>query len=1249
VGLEQDRFDRRPYSVRSPKNAVLVLGMHRSGTSSIAGALVSLGGTAPLHLLPALPGNNDKGFWESRVLMDLNDEILAAGGSNWRDCRAFDVGRIDLDAMVALQARARAALEAEFGATGLPIIKDPRMCRLMRFWAPVFEEVEWSPRVVLPIRSPLEVAWSLHRRDGLSVSWACLLWLRHVLDAEAETRALPRAVLDWSQFLGDKRRALTRLAEQLELTWPNGGESAFADVDELVSPELRHHTASEADLRAHPAISDLILQTYSTLLELGDDPKNDLVLRRLDDLRARFETAATIFGQAMQELDGDLHGARLRAAERDAFATQNALERDALAAQLAVEQGVVARLTAERESLAALLAVEQDVVARLTAEREYLAAQHAVEKDAVTQLRQDHRALSAERGTLAIQLSAAKTEVDFVSGRILEANEQLARAEATIGHIDRRYAENFGASKRGLFRSWTQRSRRLTRLFGNSKDLEAVRNSAYFDERHYLATNPDVHKTGMDAARHYLAYGGREGRDPGPFFSTSAYLARYPDVAAASLNPLLHYEAHGRRENRGVLSYLDKGDSPPSDGRMTLTSPSPLPNDTVDLQSSSPTPWQPRDPSDAARVGSRRICIFSFYDPQGIVDDYVVFFLRKLGEFAGTILFYSNGALSRDSEIKLRGVVDDVVLRPNVGFDVMAYKEGLERIEYNREGLCDEVLMVNHTCYGPVFPFSELFEEMESRECDFWGVSAHAEMTPNPLTGVGTLPYHLNANFIAVRAGMLGSLSFRQYWDGIRVGPSYEDAILSHEARFTQHFTDLGYTASCYLNKRAYSTHYPAILELDQTLIDRNPLVKRRSFFHEPRYPEAYAADLPRALDVLSRTSDYDPELIWRNVIRATELRTLNTNAGLTSVLPDVRLKQNEPLYDYGAVAVCAHVYYTDMLDEIFSLTDTIPVLYDFIATTDTEIKKAAIEQAAASRKNIQNVIVRVVEENRGRDMSALFITCRDLFLDDRYGLVCRLHTKKTPHVARAQGDLFKHHMFENVLNSEGYTTNVLDMLHDKPWIGVAVPPVIQISFRTLGHAWYENRARAEELKKVLDLKIPFDPDTPVATYGTMFWFRPRALRKLFAHPWKWSEYNPEPDHVDGGLAHVQERLICYVAQDAGYTTQQIISSHLAGWNYAMMEYKLQKLCAALPNLGFINQTDILEAWRQAGYPGWVQVPGLPAEPPPPPPPPPPPSPSMTRSLRGLRLGIKRHLHEFEHDILRPLFHAVSLRSPRAS
>ena len=54
------------------------------------------------------------------------------------------------------------------------------------------------------------------------------------------------------------------------------------------------------------------------------------------------------------------------------------------------------------------------------------------------------------------------------------------------------------------------------------------------------------------------------------------------------------------------------------------------------------------------------------------------------------------------------------------------------------------------------------------------------------------------------------------------------------------------------------------------------------------------------------------------------------------------------------------------------------------------------------------------------------------------------------------------------------------------------------------------------------------------------------------------------------------------MAQDAHYATQQIVSSHLAGWNYAMLEYKLQKLSAALPNTDFCSQCSILEEWKRA-------------------------------------------------------------------
>ena len=580
----------------------------------------------------------------------------------------------------------------------------------------------------------------------------------------------------------------------------------------------------------------------------------------------------------------------------------------------------------------------------------------------------------------------------------------------------------------------------------------------------------------------------------------------------------------------------------------------------------------------------RRVCIFSFYDGAGVVDDYVLYFLKKMERHVERILFYSNGPLARNSEIALRELGHEVIQRPNVGFDVLAYKEGLQYIDFDKEGRYDEVLMVNHTCYGPIFPFDELFSSMSQRQCDFWGITAHLEMKPNPFTGTGTLPYHINSNFIVVRKPLLQSQAFRCYWEALEGSNTYEEAVQSHEVIFTQYFTKLGYTSECYLDCAKYGTLYPAIYDVDETVIDRNPILKRRAFFNDPRVLEHNAVDLPRALRIIEETSDYDRSLIWSNIVRSAELRTLNTNAALTSVLPDVRLRQGDYPRGRERVAVCAHVYYTDMLDEILALTDTIPCAYDFIATTETEAKKQEIEQTARGRKNIANVIVRVVEQNRGRDMSSLFITCRDLFLEDRYDIVCRLHTKKSPQVAAGRANGFKRHMFENLLNSDGYTANVLDMFHDNPWVGVAVPPLVHIGYPTMGHTWFANRPRANEVAALLGLDVPMDPHTPVGAFGTMFWFRPKALKPLFAHPWKWSDFNAEPHHVDGGLAHVLERLICYVAQSERYTTQQIISSRLAGRNYAMLEYKLQRLSAALPNGDFNYQVHILDEWKRSGY-----------------------------------------------------------------
>jgi len=615
----------------------------------------------------------------------------------------------------------------------------------------------------------------------------------------------------------------------------------------------------------------------------------------------------------------------------------------------------------------------------------------------------------------------------------------------------------------------------------------------------------------------------------------------------------------------------------------------------------------------------KRLAIAFFFDEAGIVDDYMLHLVKEIGRFVERTIFVANGPLNVNSELAVRELVDELLIRQNTDFDVGAYKAALEKLGFDRLRQYDEIILYNHTFFGPIFPFDEMFEEMGKSDCDFWGISDHREVRPEPAEKVEArqqdtriaqqladlqdrtrrvrstgpnpqsgnsaevMPRHIQSHFIAVRSRMLRSDSFRLYWETMPEIKHYSDSINIHEIKFTEHFSDLGFTWKVYVDSDNYGSDYPTLIQIDETVVNRSPILKRRPFFHDPIFLDHNAIDLARALRVVRERSSYDLGLIWRNVCRTTEPRTLNANAVLTSIFPDVRTKQSSSAANVGKLAVCAHLFHADMVPEVLHWANNVPLGFDFIATTDTPSKKSQIEIALAQSDKIDNAVVRLVE-NRGRDMSALFINCRDLFLDDRYGLVCRLHTKKSPQDGASRGRSFTHHVMENLLNCEGYVANVLDMFEDNPWIGVALPPIVHIAYSTLGHAWYTNRPKVEELVRRLKLKVRLDSATPVAPYGGMYWFRPRALRKLFEYEWRLGEFGEEPNSHDGDLGHALERLICYAAQDAHYLTQHIMCIHQAERNYSSLEFKLQKVCSLLPADEFSAQCALLQDWMDAGH-----------------------------------------------------------------
>lgn len=571
----------------------------------------------------------------------------------------------------------------------------------------------------------------------------------------------------------------------------------------------------------------------------------------------------------------------------------------------------------------------------------------------------------------------------------------------------------------------------------------------------------------------------------------------------------------------------------------------------------------------------KRCAIAFFYDPAGIVDEYYTYLLKAYRPSLDHLIVVVNGKLNDEGRTALLAVCDDLIVRDNSGFDVWAYKTGLEYVWEHYPDTFDEVLMFNHTFYGPLYPAGDMFSTMEKRECDFWGITAHKKEIAKTPDGDREIPFHLNSHFIAVRKPMLTSEAFIDYWRNMAPIKSYWESIDYHELRFTPYFQDKKFVVSSYVDPEKFGTAYAAFMEIDATIAAGSPLLKRRAFFHDSTFLDERAVDLPRALRLVEECTDYDTGLIWKNILRSTPARVLFTNTARLRVLPDMPQTERSAEKAPPKIAVCVHAYYADLIDEILDYTANIGVPYDFIVTTDTPEKKKHIEDAAAKRKGIGNVIVRLWRA-RGRDMSSLLIVCRDLFEGDRYDLVCRIHTKKSPQVGASQGNFFKRFVLENTLNSPGYVDNIVDLFEREPQLGIAMPPMMHISTPTLGHAWFVNKENTMALASRLGLKVPIDQGTPIAPYGGMFWFRPKALRKLFAEKFTYEDFEPEPIPVDGTLAHALERIIVYVAQDAGYYSMAVSAAKHIEYAYAMLEFKANELAARLPTGDFAKQLQIL-------------------------------------------------------------------------
>lgn len=339
------------------KIAVLVMGMHRSGTSMLTGILHELGCKGPATPLPGNSGNS-KGYFESEPIMRLNNMVLVAAKSCWNDWKPLGNEWHLSPRFDRYRAEAVKLLRSEYGDGAMIYLKDPRMCRLLPFWRQVLEQEGYRLVCIHTHRHPGDVSASLSLRKTVEVppSIGGLVWFDHIIEAEAASRDLPRIFTSYAALLSDWIAFARRAEEVLGFAWPVSLEDARPGVARLVDPGLQHHaTDTEAFLNDETAPEQFrkALQILTDWVRDGEDAEGR---RSMDQLRHDFTRLVGLLHAPVEALKAALNekgllSAKLDEAEGKLDLTRITVEEaesraDAIAAELAATQAQIETLNA---------------------------------------------------------------------------------------------------------------------------------------------------------------------------------------------------------------------------------------------------------------------------------------------------------------------------------------------------------------------------------------------------------------------------------------------------------------------------------------------------------------------------------------------------------------------------------------------------------------------------------------------------------------------------------------------------------------------------------------------------------------------------------------------------------------------------------------------------------------------------------------------------------------------------------------
>ncbi|MGH9929170.1 MAG: hypothetical protein ACREA9_08075, partial [Pyrinomonadaceae bacterium] len=491
----------------------------------------------------------------------------------------IDPDKLAPDTLHEFKRRAEEILTQDFNKCSWFVLKDPRIGRLLRLWVQAVEAHGAQPRVVIPIRHPLEVAASLYRREGFPEGKSVYLWLRHTVDAIRDSRRVPRGFIFFDELMQDWRAAVKRLGSDMNVRWPKKLDSVAPMVEQFLDQQLRHHAYSGIHFRSGGLVNRLADDLYVALCKRAGGLEG-----LVDSIHKKLGVIERVFGPLQHDSNRKIG---LVTQDRDRVAVEKGLlgqefedkgrHVERLEQLIASKREQYMHLEEEFTDKGRHVELLTEEVSGLQGQQGRAQAQLSELEQTLERERAAHTALVASFEDKGRHVELLTEEVSGLQGhttlrdrQLKQAVSRLAETELASRRIDRAFKKTrIGnpksflkrnvISKSGLF-DWEyyySANAGLMKSFANPIDhylanpvKPGVNPHPLFDGLWYLERNPDVAQKGINPLYHYIRFGAKERRSPHPLFDANLYLRLYPDVAASGINPLVHYVRYGGVEGR---------------------------------------------------------------------------------------------------------------------------------------------------------------------------------------------------------------------------------------------------------------------------------------------------------------------------------------------------------------------------------------------------------------------------------------------------------------------------------------------------------------------------------------------------------------------------------------------------------------------------------------------------------------------------------------------------------------------------